>query len=136
MSKKSRKARRFRKQVTKKAVPFLRLWRLAVAVVLFILILPTFLATHENDNFLVITLSITAGVIALVFIVERPLNPKLKRYLLIARIFLLIGAILLIATLFMSEPETTFRAGLLTASAAMYAFGAQRLGLGIIVGGI
>lgn len=112
-------------KVAQKVKTVVTIWRSVIAAILFVIIYPTFLATHTKDNFYLIVLLTTVAVVCTVFIIERPLRPKFRSYFVKARFLLLALA----AYVPLSLPAIR-RQIVLLPSAAAYAMAAQRLGLG------
>jgi len=124
-------------KIARKARPVITFWRYVVAIILFIIIYPTFLATHTKHNFYAVVSLATIVVFCIAFIIKRALNPKYRPYVVKAQ-YLMLGAAVLLALAAYVPMNTTpvWRMLVLLASAFLYALAAQRLGLGIFVAGV
>lgn len=124
-------------KIARKAKPVITIWRYIVAIILFVIIYPTFLATHTKDNFYIIVLLVTVVVLCIAFVVERALNPKYRSFIVKARYLMLSAAVLLAIAAYVPMNTTPiWKMLILLASAFLYALAAQRLGLGIFVAGV
>lgn len=121
-------------KIKRRAKTAFKIWRVIAGFIIFLVLLPTFLAANDHPRFFLVSLSLTVIAIGLAMIVKQSFKKKLKNYVERSTYFLLIGASLLIVEGFLSatlSPWINF--SFLAVSALCYAFGLQRLGLSYII---
>lgn len=120
--------------VKKRARAAIKVWRVVAAVVIFAILVPTFIATHDEDHFFTFVLLLTALVSGLLMIIKQPLKKKMRKFIDSGVKLLLIGALLIILAFSTQDAHISVRYALLILSALFYAFGLQRLGISYMVG--
>ncbi len=108
----------------------IRVWRIIAGFFFFIILLPTFLAANNSEHFFIITLSLTAIIGGLAFIIKQPLNKKIRTYMNSGLLYLLVGAsFITIEAVLASSLPGVLNVIFLTLAALSYAYGLHRLGL-------
>jgi hypothetical protein len=124
-----------KRKVKKRARTAVKIWRLIAATVIFLILVPTFLANHEGDHFFKIVLILSALVLGLLIIIKQPLKKRMRGYIDSGIKLLLVAAVLLIfASGVTAEELSSVRIGLLVLSSLFYSFALQRLGISYVVG--
>lgn len=127
-----KKVKRVVKKAKKHTQLAIRIWRAIAGLIIFLILVPTFVANHDHDKFYPIALSLTALACGLIIIIKQPFKKTMRNFLDMGMYLLLAGGLLLIVAAYVTHPVAHLI--FLLVSGLLYAYGLQRLGLGIFVG--